>query len=84
LIGLPTELTFARVLEHGFKTIDGRIRDAFLGTPGGDAGEFILALQIYSEMKPSNVQLTEDKVLNIFKDYLAYMKQSYFYMATDD
>jgi hypothetical protein len=35
----------------GFKTIDGRITELSLFTPGGDAGEFILALQIFSEMK---------------------------------
>jgi hypothetical protein len=51
LIGSPTDLTFARVVETGFKALDGRIGGSYLATPGGDAGEFILALQIYSEMK---------------------------------
>jgi hypothetical protein len=58
LIGSPTDLSFVNVLDHGFKTLDGRIQDAFLGTPGGDAGEFILALQIYSELKAVNVHLS--------------------------
>lgn len=44
---------FAKVVEQGFKTLDGRVQDAYLATPGGDAGEFILALQIYSEIKQS-------------------------------
>lgn len=32
----------------------------------------------------ANAYLTEDKVRNIFTDYLQYMKQDTFYMATDD
>jgi len=34
----------ARVLENGFKTLDGRISGTYLATPGGDTGEFILGL----------------------------------------
>lgn len=55
-----------------------------LGTPGGDAGEFILATQIYSDMMGQNAYLTEEKILNLLKDYLTSMKQNSFYMATDD
>lgn len=44
MIGHPVDLKLSKVLEHGFKTIDGRINDAYFATPGGDAGEFILAL----------------------------------------
>ena len=44
LIGCPSNLTFARIVENGFKTLDGRVNDELLGTPGGDAGEFILAI----------------------------------------
>ena len=44
MIGDPKKLKFVRVLETGFKTLDGRINGAYLGTPGGDAGEFLLAL----------------------------------------
>jgi len=84
LIGNPQDMQFARVIENGFKTLDGRISGPVLGTPGGDAGEFILALEIYSELMGRNVHLTENKVYNIFRDYLQYMKQDTFYMATDD
>ena len=84
LIGPPKDLMFANVLEKGFKTLDGRVSDAHFATPGGDAGEFLLALQIFNEMKPASIELNQQKVLNIFKDYLSYMKQSSFYMATDD
>jgi len=30
--------------EQYFSCLDGRITDPILGTPGGDAGEFILGL----------------------------------------
>ena len=40
LLGLPT----------GFKTMDGRINEHGLFTPGGDVGEFILALQVYQDL----------------------------------
>jgi hypothetical protein len=38
--------------------MDGRSPDALLGTPGGDAGEFILALFIYEGMLGGNRKLT--------------------------
>lgn len=69
-------------MESGFKSVDGRISGSYLATPGGDAGEFILGLQIYSDLKQQH--LTRKKVLNLFKDYLTQMKQPMFYLATDD
>lgn len=77
VIGDPSSLNVARVLETGFKTTDGRIEGSYLGTPGGDSGEFILGLQIFSEMQLSttgSIQLTQSKVKNILRDYLQYMK----------
>jgi hypothetical protein len=53
LIGNPTDLQFARVLSTGFKTLDGRINGHYLATPGGDAGEFVLGLQIFQDMQVS-------------------------------
>ena len=44
LVGTPSDMTFARISEAGFKTLDGRVMGTFLATPGGDAGEFILAM----------------------------------------
>ena len=44
MIGNPADITIERVLDGGFLTLDGRIRDKGLFTPGGDAGEFVLAL----------------------------------------
>ncbi|CDW91600.1 UNKNOWN [Stylonychia lemnae] len=87
LINTPTTLAMARVLENGFKSLDGRISGTYLATPGGDSGEFILGLQIYQEMKLTTngeVHLTQAKVKNLLREYLSYMKQDRFYMATDD
>ena len=30
--------------------MDGRVNGAILGTPGGDAGEFVLALFVYENI----------------------------------
>eukprot|EP00347_Sterkiella_histriomuscorum_P004252 403361163 len=87
LINSPSGLQLVRVLETGFKTLDGRIQGSYLATPGGDSGEFILGLQIYADMKlatTGEVHLTQAKVKNLLKDYLQIMKQPRFYLATDD
>ena len=60
-------------MDMGFKTLDGRIDGEYFGTPGGDSGEFILALQIYSDLlkaKASKDQITQAYVLDILKSYL--------------
>lgn len=70
MIGSPTKLQFASVLNTGFKTLDGRVNGAYLATPGGDAGEFILGLQIFADMKLATTgesSLTKQRVKNLFK-----------------
>jgi len=47
LIGNIHKLDFVDPTRHHFSCMDGRVNNASLGTPGGDAGEFILALYIY-------------------------------------
>ncbi len=64
--------------------MDGRSPDALLGTPGGDAGEFILALFIYEGMLGGNRKLTQDAVDSFLINYLKLMKRDKFYMCTDD
>lgn len=85
IIGSPGDLTYVNVAETHFSCIDGRISDGVLATPGGDAGEFILALHIYEDMLGGfNRQLTQEAVDRFFVGYLKYMKQEKFYMCTDD
>lgn len=84
IIGSPSDLTYVNVAESHFSCIDGRINDGVLGTPGGDAGEFILALHIYEDMLGFNRQLNQEAVDRFFTSYLKTMKQEKFYMCTDD
>lgn len=46
---LPSQLAFENISQSHLADIDGRATDAVLGTPGGDIGEFILALQVYED-----------------------------------
>ena len=84
LIGSPQELIYVNVAETHFSCIDGRVNEGVLGTPGGDAGEFILALHIYEDLLGFNRQLSQEAVDRFFTAYLNYMKQEKFYMCTDD
>ena len=43
-IGNPRELTFVNIATTPFSCLDDRYTQSVLSTPGGDAGEFILAL----------------------------------------
>ena len=77
LIGHPSELSYVNVAEQHFECLDGRIRKGVLGTPGGDAGEFILALFIYENMDNigGGQKLTQEKVTSLLQKYLKSMKQ---------
>lgn len=74
--------TYVRVTKSPFHSIDGRTSDEILGTPGGDAGEFILALLVYEDL--SGRQLTQDAIETYFKEWLDCMDASTFYFDTDD
>lgn len=84
LIGSPEDLTYVNVAESHFSCIDGRVPNAMLGTPGGDIGEFLLALHIYEDILGFNHQLTQEAIDHYLEAYLKTMKQSKFYMCTDD
>jgi len=60
--------------------VDGRGHDGIVGTPGGNAGEFILALTVVE--KAGRQELDLDKVDEILKRYLE--KTGKFYFHTDD
>lgn len=70
--------------EVSFKCLDGRYRNGIVGTPGGDAGEFILALIVYEDMLGGGKKLTQDNVDGILKQHLKSMAQAKFYMCSDD
>lgn len=84
LIGNIEDLTYVVVPETSFKCLDGRNAKALLGTPGGDAGEFILGLMVYEDLLGGGKKLTQDNVDLYLSLYLKSMKQPKFYMCSDD
>jgi hypothetical protein len=84
LIGHPGELKYVNVEDTHFECLDGRNQKGILATPGGDAGEFILALHIYDDLLGGNRKLTQEAVDTYLKRYLEWMRQDIFYMCTDE
>ena len=83
LIGTIEDLSYISIEEASFKCLDGRYSTAILGTPGGDAGEFLMALSVYEDLVLDKT-LSQESVDNFFYAYLGSMKQDKFYMCTDD
>ena len=71
----------AALMLHG-KTacIDGRDDRGVIGTPGGDAGEFALALAAVEKL--SGVELKEDRIARLFEAWIDTFGR--FYMHSDD
>eukprot|EP00300_Choanocystis_sp_HF-7_P027394 c32495_g1_i1.p1 GENE.c32495_g1_i1~~c32495_g1_i1.p1 ORF type:complete len:431 (+),score=48.64 c32495_g1_i1:39-1331(+) len=72
---------FAKVPETPFSNIDGRINHPVLGTMGGDAGEFILALNAYEQVMQR--ELSEFQVATLLSDFLTSVNKGRFYLQTD-
>ena len=49
-----------------------------LGVPGGDAGEFIMAAQVYSDL--IEIQVTDKLMKKWFEGYLSFIGSRSFYM----
>lgn len=84
LVGNIEELNYVRVPEASFKCLDGRFNDPILGTPGGDTGEFIMALSVYEDLLGGGRKLSQNSVDHFFSQYLKLMKPGKFLMCTDD
>ena len=84
LIGNIEELNYVKVPNFSFKCLDGRNQEDVMATPGGDAGEFILALIVYEDLVGGGRKLTQENVDNFFLQYLKLMTHPKFYMCTDD
>jgi len=70
LLGRPQDVTYAKVDDTSFACIDGRETDPVLATPGGDFGEFLLALAEYETMtKRSFSQIEVQKILTAWLDW---------------
>jgi hypothetical protein len=83
LIGDIGGLQYVSVPDSSFSCLDGRHTKAVLATPGGDAGEFILALSVYEDLLGGERKLTQDNVDNFLAQYLRKMKPTKFEMCTD-
>lgn len=61
------------------RSIDGRSQSPQLNTPGGDSGEFIVALAVYEremqKIDPS-AALTRDSVRMLLDDYLGNVNRA--------
>lgn len=84
LIGNVEKLDYVHVTNTEFTCMDGRHPNPVLSTPGGDAGEFILALSIYEDIVGNDFQLDQDKVTKLLGSYLKFMSTKKFDMCTDD
>lgn len=84
LVGNIEELNYVKVPEASFNCLDGRFNEAILGTPGGDTGEFIMALTVYEDLLGGGRKLSQNNVDHFFSQYLKFMKPGKFIMCTDD
>ena len=80
-LGNYENYTYASVTRSSFRCLDGRIAEGILGTPGGDAGEFVLGLLVYQDL--SHMDLNQTAVDQYFEAYLRCMEMPLFYMCTD-
>lgn len=84
LINNIEDLNYVSVPYTSFKCLDGRNRSPVLSTPGGDAGEFILALSVYEDLIGGGRKLNQDNIDTFLSQYLMNMPHNTFYMCTDD
>jgi len=81
-LGDVTSLEWAQIGQHFFSDIDGRSEEKILGTPGGDLGEFILALDAYAD--ESKTTLDQATTTGLLMQYLTTMSRVKFYMSTSE
>lgn len=75
-------MTFVSIEQSSFSCLDGRSSTPSLSTPGGDIGEFLLALHVYENMIDRPLSYSAIKEFLIV--YLSSMTHPYFTMCTDD
>lgn len=83
----PEKVPFRDLTKHFFSCIDGRADYAVMGTPGGDAGEFLLALNVMERARRAHAsRFAFEDVLFWLQQYLEDMQEAgrlHFYMGTD-
>lgn len=81
----PQKLFFKHATTSFFSCVDPRSEYAVLGTPGGDIGEFIIALSAVEQLL--QFEFTEAQVKDLFEGAVLAFSENYrnrFYMHTDE
>merc|ERR1719183_747414 len=81
-IGDVQTLEWAHVGQHFFSDVDGRSEEKIMGTPGGDMGEFIQAMNAYEDETKTQIDLPT--ATGLLMEYLKTMSRVKFYMATSE
>jgi hypothetical protein len=74
---------FKMVSKTSFSCIDGRVKEKGLSALGGDAGEFLLALSVFTEYSKKEIEFNDQEVQRMLEIYLNKMRPNRFYMCTD-
>jgi len=84
----PQLMPFRVIDKHFLSDIDGRAQYGVIAAPGGDLGEFFLAMDTLEKFRSQETQkLTFEDVLYYFEDYLSmmpYQGKQYFFFQSDD
>ena len=83
LIGNLDEIPYSKIEDYSFFCLDGRNKKIGIATPGGDAGEFLLGLDVYENLLVGKL-LGYEEVKILLTSYLKFMKQPTFKMCTDN
>merc|ERR1711988_865026 len=80
-IGVPSKLNWAYVAKSSFVCSDGRWNQPALYTPGGDLGEFILAVSSYEKM--TQTKMGYSQVRNMMQKFIEKSARTSFGMCTN-
>jgi len=79
-IGVPSKLNWAYVAKSSFVCSDGRWNQPALYTPGGDLGEFILAVSSYEKM--TQTKMTFAQVRDLMQKFITKSQRTAFGMCS--
>jgi hypothetical protein len=84
----PSKQPYRPPSSHFFSCSDPRVRHPGLFTPGGDLGEFIIALAALEQANKGSADLQQQDITLMMSDYLNTMTDRHgktmFYACTDD
>merc|ERR1711968_411948 len=79
-VGVPSKLNWAYVAKSSFVCSDGRWNQPALYTPGGDLGEFILAVSSYEKM--TQTKMTFAQVRDLMQKFITKSQRTAFGMCS--